>query len=315
MTQSKHGVRFILTAMLACLILVMMEQSVSAADTNTLTLHYSLDGTTFSVYRVGEYTDQYTLTGLFADYAVEVPGEGWREAAATLEAYVLRDGIEPDASGQVSGGKLVLTGLEEGLYLILGETGSDEDYVYTPVASLVLIEEDLTIEVKYDRTEIEKETVSYTVKKVWASDSGSVRPNSVKIQLLDEDGTVRDTVTLSSKNRWQYTWTGLDANTAWKVTEAEVPDGYTVSVSLEDTIYTVTNTYHETDEETPEEEEEESEPTDPGTSTEAESTDGAQTGDTAPINALLTVVLAAGVVILLLLFVKRKQKDEESEVK
>ncbi len=182
---------------------------------------------------------------------MEVPGDGWREAAATLEAYALRDGIEPDASGQIAKGKLVLTGLEDGLYLILGESGSDEAYVYTPVSSLVLIEEDLEIVVKYDQTEVEKKTVSYTVKKDWKDDLSSVRPDSVTVQLLKEDGSVEDTVTLDSENDWTYTWTGLDANENWRVTEAEVPEGYTVSVSLEGTVYTVTNTYHEEEPEEP----------------------------------------------------------------
>ncbi|MCD7751189.1 MAG: Cna B-type domain-containing protein [Lachnospiraceae bacterium] len=272
MIQSKHGIRFIMTALFACVLLLLTPQKASAAETNTLTLHYSLDETTFSVYRVGEYTDQYTLTGAFADYAVEVPGDGWREAAATLEAYALRDGIEPDASGQIAKEKLVLTGLEDGLYLILGESGSDEEYVYTPVSSLILIEKDLEIVVKCDQTEVEKKTVSYTVKKDWKVDSESVRPDSVTVQLIKEDGSVEDTATLNEENGWTYTWTGLDANENWLVTEAEVPEGYTVSVSLEGTVYTVTNTYHEEEPEepTPEEPTEPEEPVTPTEPTEPE---------------------------------------------
>ncbi len=58
MIQSKHGIRFIMTALFACVLLWLTPLKASAAETNTLTLRYSLDETPYSESRVGEYTDR-----------------------------------------------------------------------------------------------------------------------------------------------------------------------------------------------------------------------------------------------------------------
>ena len=62
------------------------------------------------------------------------------------------------------------------------------------------------------------------------------------MQLL-RDGRVYDTVTLSEENNWRYTWTGLDEDFTWRVVEAEVPEGYTVSVQREGITFVLTNTH------------------------------------------------------------------------
>ena len=61
------------------------------------------------------------------------------------------------------------------------------------------------------------------------------------MQLL-RNGEVYDTVTLSEENGWSHTWTGLDKDDTWQVVEADVPDGYTVTVTREGITFVVTNT-------------------------------------------------------------------------
>ena len=80
------------------------------------------------------------------------------------------------------------------------------------------------------------------VVKKWI-DQDSTRPGSVKINLLCDGETVQgQSVILSSENRWQATWTGLDSRLDWSVKEATVPAGYTASYKCDDGIWYVTNT-------------------------------------------------------------------------
>ena len=47
---------------------------------------------------------------------------------------------------------------------------------------------------------------------------------------------------MSRENNWEYTWENLDGGSRWQVTEAEVPDGYTVAIAQEGTVFIITNT-------------------------------------------------------------------------
>ena len=67
------------------------------------------------------------------------------------------------------------------------------------------------------------------------------RPDSILVQLL-ENGEIVDTVVLSQENNWEYIWNNLDGGSRWQVTEAEVPDGYTVAITQEGTVFIMTNT-------------------------------------------------------------------------
>lgn len=99
------------------------------------------------------------------------------------------------------------------------------------------------------------------VAKKWV-DQESIRPNSVSAELLlnDERPTVPVMVvgadnsisfdkygyadiTLSSKNSWQSSWSGVDADLAtYSVKEVKVPAGYVATYKYADSVYTITNT-------------------------------------------------------------------------
>ena len=216
-------------------------------------------GAQFHIWRVGEPDEfcNFTRTETFADYDVVVTNltaQGWADLANTLAAYVARDKIPPDATATVNQeGKAVFSGLEPGLYLVIGDVYTYGEYTYTPSAIMVsLPSRDAEEQWHYDVTANAKYTEEYNpdgddktnikVVKIWEDEGEEFRPKEVVLQLL-KDGEVYDTVILNQDNNWRYTWTNLSKSAQWQVVEKEVPEGYGVLVS-NDSLYafTVTNT-------------------------------------------------------------------------
>lgn len=90
-----------------------------------------------------------------------------------------------------------------------------------------------------------KPVTKLTVEKIWTGDDGlDVRPENIKVQLLDGTVEVGEPITLSAQNNWKYTWENLDDKTTWTVAEVEVPENYTSVVSDKaDNKITITNIY------------------------------------------------------------------------
>ena len=133
---------------------------------------------------------------------------------------------------------------------MIGERYTSENAVYTPEPMLVSLpgrteegwDYDAEAVCKFDREDTPAETISRKVQKVWKDDGNEEkRPEKIAVQLL-ENGTVVDTVTLSKENNWEYTWENLDGCSRWQVAEANVPDGYTVAIAQEGTVFIMTNT-------------------------------------------------------------------------
>ena len=74
-------------------------------------------------------------------------------------------------------------------------------------------------------------TITATVKKVWANDTESSRPQSVSIEFL-KNGQVVESVVLNASNNWQYTWNNLSATDQYSVKETNVPSGYTMKTEM-----------------------------------------------------------------------------------
>lgn len=94
-------------------------------------------------------------------------------------------------------------------------------------------------EPKDEPVEEEPETSDIYVTKVW-EDDGVGRPGSVTLNLL-KNGVVFDTVTISESTGWAYAWTELEDGYNWTVEEANVPEGYEVSYSMNGDQLTITN--------------------------------------------------------------------------
>ncbi len=219
--------------------------SADAAETGSLTLSYEQDGAEFKIYHVAVLrSDEYELTSGFAGYSIDLSDSDWSDLAVTLAAYVQMDSIDPEQSGIISDGHVTFSELENGLYLVMGESTTSDGYRFTPASFLVYVADGaVTSVVKFEKTPVEPETVSCNVTKIWSGDTEAVRPSAVTVCLL-RDGEAYDSQELNEENEWSYTWEALDASCEWKIAEVEVAADYTVSVSQSGTSFTVTNTYH-----------------------------------------------------------------------
>lgn len=226
-------------------------------------------GAAFSLYKVadmdayGEMTPTKDFNALDIMDRINSDSE-WKALALTLDAYVSERDIAPICSGVTDeSGVLRFPAdgkrLEAGLYLLSGEKHLANGNYYEPSPLLLSLPAydsvgdkwvyDASVEPKSESTPDDTDTLDRKVIKVW-DDKGfeSSRPKEIKVKLL-RNGEVFDTVVLNDKNNWRYEWTGLDASYTWKVSE-EVPDGYSVTISLDGTTFFITNT-HKSDEPKP----------------------------------------------------------------
>ena len=98
-----------------------------------------LSDVSFSLYRVAEVTEnaKCRLTGDFKKYEDTVSlknldAAGWKNTALTLKGYVQRDNLSATRTAKTDAtGEFVLSNLETGLYLMLGDRTVSGDYIYT----------------------------------------------------------------------------------------------------------------------------------------------------------------------------------------
>ena len=268
MTRRKRTL--VLLAAVLCL-LTSVAQAAGSIDLTrkpTLTLTYrdgktALSGAQFSIYRVADAdeTGELTVRSEFDEFDLDIRGKNdrrWREMAQTLESYVLRRELTPADSGKTDKtGMLTFPTqgktLAAGLYLVIGErhTQGGNDYDAEPFFALLPTQDlennewvyDVSANVKFGKTPVpdDGDTVTRKVLKVWDDDGAEdSRPREITVELL-RNGKVYDTVKLSEKNNWRYTWLDLDADARWSVTEKTV-SGYTVSITREGITFVVTNT-------------------------------------------------------------------------
>jgi len=81
---------------------------------------------------------------------------------------------------------------------------------------------------------------SLSVKKVWKLDNGGTAAEAVTVNLL-KNGEVHETVTLSAANSWSKAWYALDDDYSWTVEEADVPEGFTASITKSGLTWTIIN--------------------------------------------------------------------------
>lgn len=268
MTRRKRTL--VLLAAVLCL-LTSVAQAAGSIDLTrkpTLTLTYrdgktALSGAKFSIYRVADAdeTGKQTVRSEFDEFDLDIRGKNdrrWREMAQTLESYVLRRELTPADSGKTDKtGMLTFPTqgktLAAGLYLVIGErhtqggNGYDAEpfFVLLPTQDLENNEwvYDVSANVKFGKTPVpdDGDTVTRKVLKVWDDDGAEdSRPQEITVE-LHRNGKEYDTVKLSEKNNWRYTWLDLDADARWSVTEKTV-SGYTVSITREGITFVVTNT-------------------------------------------------------------------------
>lgn len=239
---------------------------VDTEATGSLTLTYSCEGQPLAaaqirIYRVAEiskYAD-FLLTGAFTELPVEVnqvkTQTEWNQVASTLSAYVTAMEILADAQAVTDAeGVVRFDSLPLGLYLVEG-LRVDVEGGYRQFDSFVISVPDLdeTDSWVYDVQakpksvfqEVTPQPITYTVNKLWKDEGYShLRPQNITLELY-RDGTLVETVTLSAENDWSYSWSAPDDGAVWQVVEADVPEGYTVTMEQKDTFFFVTNGYED----------------------------------------------------------------------
>ena len=250
-----------------------------SAQKGSISLVCPVEGMELSLYRVAEYEESgsFTLTERFQKYPVSLEQksqEDWQGAADALADYIRRDGIKADAVLASDSDRTVcFTDLNRGLYLVLGQTTEIQEdgktQIYEPQTELIALPEDsqgtsegtdpyqVTAVLKFEKNDKpgkpeepgnpeEEEETKIHVLKVWKQDQEKERPDSIVVELLQTDvegnTTVVDRQTLTKENQWSYTWKNLSTLMRWSVSEAEVPDGYTVAVTREGNTVVLTNT-------------------------------------------------------------------------
>lgn len=228
-------------------------------ETGSLTLHSKSEGKIFSLYKVADFSE----TGKFDNIADWVPedvtdfesldSEGWRVLARELAECVNSDKdilpVHQDMTDK--NGQILWSGLQKGLYLVIGERIEDEEYIYTSSPSLVTIpnrtEEGVwynTPEITVKESSVDKyEKNDITVVKIW-KDAGleDSRPKEITVQLLKDGKPYGESAKLNKDNNWQYEWKELSARYEWTVKEKDVPKGYTAAVSQDGQKWIITNT-------------------------------------------------------------------------
>lgn len=308
---AKHRIIMALCCMFA-LMLATIGLSAPAATAATaaegsLTVTYqyqeaALNNADISLYRLADWSAKggYTPAGDFADHSkypvdwniLNADQQTLRDFANTMAGYIAVN--KPTAESTLktdSAGVATFDQLKDGLYLAVVAPYEGNVLTCQTAAMLVALpnvhknadeQRTLSIEPKADCAVPPTTTIS--VNKVWKGKNSSKRPESVKMNLL-QDGKIYDSIMLNNANDWKYTWKGLQAKHEYTVVEANVPGNYTALVDRENNDYTVTNTAKP---------------------------ESAKTGASVAIIAVIVVVLAiAGIAIAI---VVRKKNTSEDDV-
>lgn len=235
----KRIVCFVFLTLLCCLLPMTLFAD---SDFMNLVVSCPISNMQVSLYRVAD--ENYNLVDSFSQYSIDLK-QDVQGAANALENRILMDGIEADASNSSdSSYKASFSGLESGIYLVVGKEVESNGVFYMPQVSLVSLSGDLSVDLKYE-TSVKSSRIH--VLKVWKRDNKKSRPKSIEVCLLRSDGIVVDKVVLNSDNQWSTTWDHLSTSYTYRVMETSVPSGYKESCTREKDTIILTNTGNFTD--------------------------------------------------------------------
>ena len=230
----KRIVCFVFLTLLCCFLPMTLFAD---SDFMNLVVNCPVSNMQVSLYRVAD--ENYNLVDSFSHYSIDLK-QDVQGAANALENRILMDGIEADAS--VTSDSLStasFTGLETGIYLVVGKEVESNGVFYMPQVSLISLSGDLSVDLKYETSD---KPSRIHVLKVWKKDNKKSRPKSIEVCLLRSDGIVVDKVVLNSDNQWSTTWDHLSTLYTYRVMETSVPSGYKESCTREKDTIVLTNT-------------------------------------------------------------------------
>lgn len=235
----KRILYFVFLTLLCCFLPMTLFAN---SDFMNLDVNCPVSNMQVSLYRVAD--ENYNLVDSFSHYSIDLK-QDVQGAANALENHILMDGIEADASNSSdSSYKASFTGLESGIYLVVGKEVFQDGVFYMPQVSLISLSGDLSVDLKYEMSD---KPSRIHVLKVWKRDNKKSRPKSIEVCLLRSDGIVVDKVILNSDNQWSTTWENLSTLYTYRVMETSVPSGYKESCTREKDTIVLTNTGNYTD--------------------------------------------------------------------
>ncbi|MBQ8941162.1 MAG: Cna B-type domain-containing protein [Firmicutes bacterium] len=146
--SKKTGIPFLIV-----LFIIAFAAAVNAAEKFELKLDYVQPDVRFGIYRVGSIENGKIVPAEeFAQYDVNYTE---KSAASTLAGYVLRDKPNPKAEKRTNSENVcVFGGLENGVYLVMGDSVTADGSKYTPSPALIAVDgKDVVIEVKYEKSD------------------------------------------------------------------------------------------------------------------------------------------------------------------
>ena len=235
----KRIVCFVFLTLLCCFLPMTLFAD---SDFMNLVVSCPVSNMQVSLYRVAD--ENYKLVDAFSHYSIDLK-QDVQGAANALENRILMDGIEADASNSSDSSYMAsFSGLESGIYLVVGKEVYQDGVFYMPQVSLVSLSGDLSVDLKVE-TSVKPSRIH--VLKVWKRDNKKSRPKSIEVCLLRSDGIVVDKVILNSDNQWSTTWNHLSTSYTYSVMETSVPSGYKESCYREMDSVVLTNTGSYTD--------------------------------------------------------------------
>lgn len=169
--------------------------------------------------------------------------------ANIILGIINNDNISAYADGYTNeNGTISFDNLTKGIYLLESENSQEKDKITTYTPAIVMVPDsngnyEVTVKPKGTITTPTYEEKEYKLVIYW-DDNGKNRPSSVEVNIF-KDGVKQETVTLSSKNNWTYTWKALDDDSEWTVMENGLPAGYTIRQEKEKNTFYITNIYRE----------------------------------------------------------------------
>ena len=213
----------------------LLSLPVSAAEPNAITVQHVRDG----------------LPVAGAQFQLYQVSSG-NKTAQDAYAEVLRSQKTPLATGQTnSQGNLRFQGLADGTYLLTGTPFRMGDELCQPEMILVTLPakdangkpaNQVILRPKFEIRDAQKE-MEYKVIVIWEDVPGAknkVHPETAEV-FLYRNGSVAQSMVLSTAENWQYTWTETDPSAIWAALET-VPQGYTVRYERQGNTFIIINT-------------------------------------------------------------------------
>lgn len=220
-----------------------VKYEVTETEAGTDGYYTSYDGRTGTVTEGGDNNvivynskSRYTTVTVTKNWVNDRPSQ--RPDSIVVELYrngTLYDTVELNADNNWT---KTWTGLHYGSVYTVQEVNVPAGYVVAYGGNTSGAEVNLSI-----TNTSEQDYTSFSVRKVWAGNDGASRPASVTVQLMANGAAYGEAVTLNAANDWAYTWTGLDAEADYTVTELAIPENYTVSYTANAREYVITNTW------------------------------------------------------------------------